>query len=92
MQKRNDWFVSSSVRRESEMRYTIIIQWSDEDDAYVVTLPEWEETGEYFVRTHGETYDEALRNGEDLLAELIAQAQADGNPLPQPKVFGVATV
>ena len=72
------------------MRYTIIIQWSDEDDAYVVTLPEWEATGEYFVRTHGETYDEALHNGEDLLAELIAQAQANGAPLPQPNVFGVA--
>ena len=72
------------------MRYTIIIQWSDADDAYVVTLPEWEETGEYFVRTHGDTYDEALRNGEALLADLIAQAQADGKPLPQPRVFGAA--
>ncbi|HUY78796.1 MAG TPA: type II toxin-antitoxin system HicB family antitoxin [Ktedonobacterales bacterium] len=70
------------------MRYTIIIQWSDEDDAYVVTLPEWEETGEYFVRTYGDTYDEALRNGEDLLAELIAQA--DSKPLPQSRVFGAA--
>jgi len=70
------------------MRYTIIIQWSDEDDAYVVTLPEWEETGEYFVRTHGDTYDEALRDGEDLLAELIAQA--DSKPLPRSRVFGAA--
>ena len=39
-------------------RYTIIIQWSAEDQCYVVSLPEW---GDY-CHTHGDTYEEALHN------------------------------
>ena len=72
------------------MRYSMIIQWSDEDQAYIVSLPEWEATGDYFVRTHGNTYAEAVQNGQDLLTELIAQAQEEGRPLPKPQVFAVA--
>jgi hypothetical protein len=34
------------------MKYTIVIQWSDEDQCYVVSLPEWGE----FCHTHGDTY------------------------------------
>ena len=36
--------------------YTIIIQWSEEDKCFVVSLPEWGE----FCHTHGDTYEEAL--------------------------------
>ena len=38
--------------------YTIIIQWSQEDNCFVVSLPEWGE----FCHTHGDTYQEALDN------------------------------
>ena len=27
-----------------QSRYSMLIQWSDEDQAYLVTLPEWEES------------------------------------------------
>ena len=37
------------------LRYSMVIQWSEEDDAFLVTLPEWE--GRVFNPvTHGETY------------------------------------
>jgi antitoxin HicB len=62
--------------------YTIIIQWSDEDQCYVVSLPEWGE----FCHTHGDT-EEALKNAQEVLELLIESALAEGEPLPQPKTF-----
>ena len=62
-------------------RYTIIIQWSDEDQCYVVSLPEWGE----FCHTHGDTYEEALANAQEVLELLIASAQNNHEPLPEPQ-------
>lgn len=63
--------------------YSMLIQWSDEDGKYVVSLPEW---GDY-AHTHGATYEEAVRNGQDVLADLVAIWQQQGRPLPRPRVF-----
>jgi hypothetical protein len=30
----------------ADRNYSMVIQWSDEDQSYVVTLPEWEAAGE----------------------------------------------
>ncbi len=67
-------------------RYSMIIEWSDEDDAYIVSLPEWGD----LVHTHGATYAEAVAMGEDLLAALIASRQQHGEPLPPPRAFAHA--
>lgn len=64
--------------------YTIIIQWSDEDLCFVVSLPEWGE----FCHTHGDTYEEALNNAQEVLELLIESSIKDGNPLPKAKTFG----
>ncbi|MGQ4649779.1 type II toxin-antitoxin system HicB family antitoxin [Lyngbya aestuarii] len=64
--------------------YTIIIQWSDEDQCYVVSLPEWGE----FCHTHGDTYEEALKNAQEVLELLIESALDEGEPLPKPIIFG----
>jgi predicted RNase H-like HicB family nuclease len=62
------------------------IEWSDEDEAYLVTLPEWE--GRVFGPvSHGDTYEEAVKNGLDALTALIASAEKHGEPLPAPRVF-----
>jgi predicted RNase H-like HicB family nuclease len=66
--------------------YSMVIQWSDEDQAYVVTLPEF---GPY-SRTHGDTYEEAARNGREVLELLIQTYQAEGQPLPEPLRRGAA--
>ena len=66
--------------------YTIIIQWSDEDQCYIVSLPEWGE----FCHTHGETYSGALTHAEEVLALLIASAVRQGESLPEPNVFGTS--
>lgn len=65
------------------IHYSIIIQWSDEDQAYIVSLPEWGD----LVHTHGDTYVEALERGQELLEALIASRQEHGEPLPSPCVY-----
>ena len=64
--------------------YTIVIQWSDEDGCFVVSLPEWGE----LCHTHGETYEEALKNAKEVLELLIESSLEDGKSLPEPKTFG----
>ena len=63
--------------------YTIIIQWSHEDQCYVVSLPEWGE----FCHTHGESYEEALKNAQEVLELLIESAHEDNEDLPVPITF-----
>lgn len=65
-------------------QYTIIIQWSDDDQCYVVSLPEWGE----FCHTHGDTYTEALANAQEVLEMLITSALANNEPLPAAQLFG----
>lgn len=65
------------------MKYTIIIQWSQEDECFVVSLPEWGE----FCHTHGETYEEALKNAQEVLEMLVESCIEDGEPLPEPQVL-----
>ena len=68
----------------NDPRYTVIIQWSDEDQAYVVSLPEWGTSG----KTHGATYEEAARNAHEVLELLIETHEpAKDGPLPDPKLF-----
>lgn len=62
--------------------YTILIQWSAEDNKYVVSLPEF---GPY-AHTHGDTYAEAAQHGEEVLELLIEEYQAQDRPLPQPQL------
>lgn len=64
------------------MKYTINIQWSDEDQCYVVSLPEWG-----FCHTHGDTYEEAVKNAQEVLELLIESAIEEGEPLPEPKIY-----
>lgn len=65
-------------------QYQIIIQWSDEDKCYVVSLPEW---GEY-CHTHGDTYEEALKNAQEVIEMLIESYLEDDEPLPEPQTLG----
>ena len=37
-------------------------------------------------RTHGKTYEEAVRQGRDAIASWIDDARASGDPIPPPKM------
>jgi predicted RNase H-like HicB family nuclease len=61
--------------------YSIFIQWSEEDKCYVVSIPEF--TDYYQPVTHGDTYEEALKNAQEVL-EMILE---DDVELPTPNFF-----
>jgi len=71
-----------SISDREHLHYSMVIQWSDEDQAYMVSIPEF--PGNF---THGETYEEAVKQGRDLIESLIMWAEQDGKPLPEPQVF-----
>lgn len=60
----------------------MLIEWSDEDQVYIVTLPEFGG-----CKTHGKTYAQAARMGQDALESLIDAFQEDGSPLPEPAKY-----
>lgn len=62
----------------------MVIQWSDEDQVYVVTLPEFGPS----CKTHGSTHKEAAKHGSEVLDLLIETYQAEGRPLPEPLKLG----
>ncbi len=59
--------------------YSMVIQWSIPDDAYLVTVPELPG-----LMTHGETYEEAIKNGQEVIELWIAAMEARGERIPEP--------
>ncbi len=75
----------------SELHYSMLILWSDEDSAYLVRLPDWERAKRILGPvTHGDTYAEAFKNGLEALEALVASAQKHDEPLPEAQTFAVA--
>ena len=61
--------------------YSMIIEWDPEDQIYVVMVPELPG-----CRTHGETYEDAVKHGQEAIESWIDAARAWGNPIPKPRV------
>lgn len=64
------------------LHYSMRIEWSEQDQAYIVTVPELPG-----CRTHGTTYEEAVRRGQEAIEGWIESARADGAAIPRPRVF-----
>jgi predicted RNase H-like HicB family nuclease len=64
--------------------YSILIQWSEEDRCYIVSLPEFSP----YPHTYGGTYEEALQNAQEVLQMLIESTSQEA--LPQPQTYQVA--
>jgi predicted RNase H-like HicB family nuclease len=71
---------------QERSRYSMLIQWSDEDEAYVVSFPEWNAAG-HLAHTHGATYEAAAAKGEAMLAFIVNSARHDSDPIPAPQSF-----
>jgi predicted RNase H-like HicB family nuclease len=71
----------------SKFKYQMLIQWSLEDNCFLVGFPDF--PGQRW-RTHGDTYEEAVTNGIEALESLIMAYEATNEPLPQPTVYQVA--
>ncbi|MEH1933493.1 MAG: type II toxin-antitoxin system HicB family antitoxin [Nostoc sp.] len=54
-------------------RYTMIIQWSDEDQLFLVTIPEFADRV-IMPYTHGKTREEAIQNGEEVIEMYLSDS------------------
>lgn len=61
-------------------KYEVIIYWSEEDQAFIVEVPELPGCA-----ADGPTYQKALTNVEVIIKEWIETAQELGRPIPKPK-------
>jgi predicted RNase H-like HicB family nuclease len=63
-----------------DLKYEMIIYWSNEDQAYIVEVPELPG-----CMADGPTYQKAVSNAEVIINEWIETAKELGKPIPQPK-------
>lgn len=61
-------------------KYELVIFWSDEDERYVVEVPELPG-----CMADGETYEEAVKTAQQIIFEWIETAESLGREVPQPR-------
>ena len=69
----------------NNLKYRIFIQWSNEDNCFLVSLPDFKEEQQWV--THGETYEEALQNAVEVMDILVEIYQEKGKPLPKAQIL-----
>jgi len=62
--------------------YSINIQWSERDQAYIANVPELPG-----CKTHGDTYKETLNNILEVIELWIEAAKEAGETIPQPQIM-----
>ena len=65
---------------KSKYRYQIIIYWNDEDNAFIVEVPELPGCA-----ADGQTYQEALAQAEIVIDEWIETAKELDRDIPEPR-------
>lgn len=68
--------------RDDYPRYSMILEWDPRDDIYIATVPDL-----VGCRTHGDTLEEAVRQGRDALESWIDAAREEGWEIPAPRYF-----
>jgi predicted RNase H-like HicB family nuclease len=77
-------FLTRNEEKATAIPYSMLIQWSPEDHCYLVTLPEWANVNNGGPHTHGDTYEDAARMGQECLELCIKGAKQDNETLPIP--------
>lgn len=62
------------------IKYELIIYWSDEDESFVVEVPELPG-----CMADGETYEQAVANAQQVIEEWIETARELGRSIPEPR-------
>ncbi len=60
----------------------MLIQWSDEDETFIVTVPELPG-----CVTHGNTYEQATKHGLEAIESWIEVNRVWGHPIPAPQTL-----
>lgn len=61
-------------------KYQMIVSWSNEDECYIVTIPELKG-----AMADGKTPEEAISNAQIIIDEWIEVAKEEGREIPMPK-------
>ena len=61
-------------------KYEVIVYWSDEDEAFIAEVPELPG-----CMADGDTYEEAIKNVQVIIAEWIETARQLNREIPEPK-------
>jgi predicted RNase H-like HicB family nuclease len=70
-------------------RYSMILQWSDEDELFLVTIPEFSDRV-VMPCTHGKTREEAINSGEEVIEMYLEAWETEGEIIPEPSTLQVA--
>ena len=62
------------------IKYELIIYWSDEDQSFVVEVPELPG-----CMADGENYEQAVVNAQQVIEDWIETARELGRPVPEPQ-------
>ena len=64
--------------------YSMLIQWSEIDQVFVVTIPEF--IGRVMMPcTDGQTYEDSARSGLEVIETFLEIWNEEGQPLPEPQ-------
>jgi predicted RNase H-like HicB family nuclease len=61
-------------------KYELVIYWSEEDELFVVEVPELPG-----CMADGETYEQAVRNAQNIISEWLETAESLDREIPQPR-------
>ena len=67
-------------------KYSMVIEWGHDDGAFIVSVPELPG-----CRTHGFTYEDAVRQGQDAIDSWLDAQRSAGRPVPPPRVYAGRT-
>jgi DNA-binding transcriptional regulator YiaG len=70
----------TSAELEEARQYALVVEWSPEDDVYVVSIPDIPG-----IHTHGATRAEAATAGEEVLALWLSARRRSGHHVPRPR-------
>ncbi len=62
------------------LRYQLIIYWSDDDQTFLVEVPELPG-----CMADGQTYEAAVVNAQQIIQKWIETAEELGRPVPEPR-------
>jgi len=62
------------------IKYELIIYWSDDDQSFVVEVPELPG-----CMADGQTYEQAAENAQQIIEEWVETARELRRPIPEPR-------
>ncbi len=67
-------------------QYSMLIQWSEEDQLFLVTIPEFVDRV-IMPCTHGKTREEAIHHGEEVIEMYLEAWETEGESIPHPRTL-----